>query len=65
MNIQEYLGKIKTLQVNILNFIGDQDNNEEKFENLKLIKHDIKLLLHLLIKIRNSYHRTPNFYNNV
>ena len=62
--------KNKNIQVSLLDFLENEENIEEKYQNLISILEDIKirddqhefrLFLHLLLKISNNHHRGPNF----
>ena len=74
MNSKEYLGAMKDIQENILNFLEEKDNSEEnfiilesKFEDIKIKDHLYELLslLHLISKIGNNRHRFPNFFSKI
>ena len=74
MNIEEYMEKMKIIQDKILNFIVNEDNDEENYENLiKIIndqqvnrnQHDLKVFLYLIIKIANNHHRNCNFFRKI
>lgn len=68
--IEEYIEKMKNIQCNILEYIEDDVNIEENFQNLiKLFKdqnirtnqHDIKSILYILCKIANNHRRNSLF----
>ena len=74
MDIQEYLGKYKEIQNKVLEFIEDDEFNEESFKKLISLfiekkisndKHDLQLLLHLISKIRDNHNRNPSFYEKI
>ena len=74
MSIKEYIGKMKIIQNKILNFIVNEDSDEENYENLiKIIndqqikrnQHDLKVFLYLVIKIANNHHRNYNFFRKI
>ena len=55
MDIEKYLDKMRSIQSNFLEFIENDENVEEEFQNLILIlkdkkirdnKHDLNLFLH-------------------
>ena len=74
MNHWKYLEEMKMIQINLLEFIGDSMNAEEKYQNfIKLLKdyqillnkHKLKSLLHLITKISNNHYRPPNFFSKI
>ena len=74
MDPKEYLTKMGTIQINILDFIDEVDNPEDFFQNILLLfdtqqiknsKLDLKLLFHFLLKISNNHHRFLDFYNKI
>lgn len=74
MDVNEYLKKMKEIQQNILDFIDQNDDIETNFQNLNYIfdeqkigsnKHDLKLILHFILKISNNQHRTACFFNKI
>ena len=59
---------IKKLQTNLLNFLENDDDLEEKFQNLAKLfvdqqfhdeKYKLKLLLHLFVTVHNNHFRKP------
>lgn len=71
MDIQSYYEKNEKLQQGILDFLDDNNNMEENYQNLQAmfdhqhIKediHELKLLLYLINKISKNHHRSPNFF---
>ena len=74
MEIQQYLEKMKSIQVNLLQFLDDDENKEENRQNLfKLLedpkiledRHEFKALLNLIQKIINHHHRTSDFFSKI
>ena len=74
MNSQQYLDEMKKIQQNLLDFLDNERDEEEIFQNLKTILDDLKIcdnqnqlksLLYLLSKISNNHHRGPNFFNKI
>ena len=71
-SIKEFIEKRKDLQIKILSFLDDSQNNaEENFqllihsiENQKISanKHDLTDLLHLVTKIANNHFRCADFF---
>ena len=65
---------MKDIQEKICNFLEDESNYDENFENLETIinntkirdkKHDFLLLLHLILKIGNNHFRNSDFFNKI
>ena len=73
MSIQEYFEKIKNIQSTLLEFLDEEANAEESFENLCKIlnifiihdKNELRLFLHLISKISKNYHGGPDFINKI
>ena len=74
MNIEDYIDKMKEIQIRLLSFIDDENDQEENFENLEeAIKniqfennpHKLKSFLYLISKIANNHYRCPNFINKI
>ncbi|KAK8897751.1 hypothetical protein M9Y10_015716 [Tritrichomonas musculus] len=74
MYVQEYLAKMKELQNLLLDYIDDEVNDQNKFQNLisfiksqKIIsnKHQLTELIHLIASIIDYHYRTINFYENI
>ena len=72
--MQSYLEKIKTIQTNLLEFIEENNNSEEKYQNLikslddhkvKENQHELELFVHLLVKVADNYYRTTNFFDKI
>ena len=69
MNIIEYFSKLKNIEEKLLNFLDQEDNEEENYENFKIIndkkirtnQYDLKIILYLITKISNNHHRLHNF----
>ncbi|KAK8838130.1 hypothetical protein M9Y10_036083 [Tritrichomonas musculus] len=70
-NVKFFLEKFKSLQEAFLDYLEDEENNEENFRNLyKLINdtkirdcmHEIRLFIHFLLKVANNIHRIHNFF---
>ena len=59
---------MKDIQANILEFINDNESDCEKIVKIfddQIIRenqHELKTVLHLLVKICNNYRRTPSFF---
>ena len=73
-NIQEYLEKMKNIHQNIFEFIEDEDDSEDKFQNVKDIlinniiedkQDEFKTFLYFLSKISNNQQRTANFFSKL
>ncbi|KAK8872176.1 hypothetical protein M9Y10_007939 [Tritrichomonas musculus] len=74
MNLQQYLDEMKTIQCNILDFIDDEINKEENFQNIQIIFEDenicctlnkLKLVLRMIANISNDHHRELNFFDKI
>ena len=74
MKSNENLEEMKKIQENIIDFIENEDNVEEKFQNLlNMIKdfkirdnlYKLKLLVHLISKISCDHHRGTNFFSKI
>ena len=74
MEFQDYLAKMKEIQIQLLNYIEKDQNSEENYQNIiKLFddkkirdnKHELKSILNLLLKISNNHHRGPDFFNKL
>ncbi|KAK8841567.1 hypothetical protein M9Y10_027191 [Tritrichomonas musculus] len=74
MNIDKYLDEMKCIQLQFLEFIEDDENVEENFQNLcfKLEnnkirdnKHQFRLFLHHIASICVNHHRGQNFFGKV
>ena len=71
---EEFLDKNKKIQDELLDFIRNDENDTESFQNLQTLfddinirndKHDLTTLLHLLTKISNNHHRGPSFFDKI
>ena len=72
MNFQEYSNKMKDIQSKFLEFLDNEDNIEENYENLiNLIKdqernqHEIKIIVNIIATVTNHHHRSPNFFDKI
>ncbi|KAK8867164.1 hypothetical protein M9Y10_010140 [Tritrichomonas musculus] len=74
MNIQEYIEKFTTLQINILEFIDSKEDSEEKLQNIskniedfkiKEYRHEFQSLLYLISKISSNHFRVPDFFSKI
>ena len=72
--IRSYMEKFKEIQESLFEYLDDQSTDEVIFNNLILLleKHkmkenpnDLRLVLHLITKISNNYHRAPNFFTKI
>lgn len=68
---QIYLERMKNIQRKLLVFLEDESNTEESFKTLKSYfdnikiyynQHELRSLLHLLIRIGNNHSHTSNLY---
>ena len=74
MEIQEYINNKKVLQANFIQFLDDDDNFEENFQNLikeienqKILQmqDEFKLFLNLISRVSENHYHTPNFFNKI
>lgn len=74
MDIFIYIDKMKIIQSTLLEYIECDCYNEENFQNLiqilkdykvTTIRHELKLILHLLLKISNNHYRPDDFFNKI
>ena len=74
MSIESWIDKMKNVQRVFLEYLRDESNLEENFENLiQIIKdqqiaeerYDFKEFLHLIDKIMNNHKRVNNFLNKI
>ena len=73
MEIQEFLEKKKQIQKVFLEFINNEDDYEENYQNLMMMiiknqnirenKYELKEFLHLLLKISNNHYRNKDFFS--
>lgn len=70
MNIPELFKKMKSIQINLINFIENDDDMEEKYQNLTVkIKDEqifkdrdkFKLFIQLLSNVIKNHNRANNF----
>lgn len=74
MEIENYLNKMKEIQITLLRYIEDEANFEVNYNNLiKLfndgnilnIKFEFKSVIYLLLNISNNHHRGTNFFDKI
>ncbi|KAK8889214.1 hypothetical protein M9Y10_033960 [Tritrichomonas musculus] len=72
MSIKEWFEKFENIQSKLLEYIESEANVEEKYENfISAIndvcenKEELKLFLHLLLKISNNHFHTSNFFQKI
>ena len=74
MDIKEYLTKCKELQKKILDFIENESDIEENFQNLQTFlkdnqiksnKQSTRTLMHLVSRISNNHYQTPDFMSKI
>ena len=72
MTVHEFFDEMKSIQINILNYIGNEHGLKENDENFLLdyhiIKEDhqkLKLFLNLISNIANNHHNQPNSANKI
>ena len=71
---QKYLDMMSKIQDNLLEFIDDEANEEENFQNLTFLFNEqkireninyLKSLLHLLVNVANNHFRGTNFFDKI
>ena len=74
MSIEQFFDENKKIQESLLDYIDDETNMEEKYQNLVFLfddinihsnRYKIKLLLNLISKISDNHHRLPNFFYKI
>ena len=74
MNAHQYLVEMAKIQVNLLQFLDDESNIEENFQelsktlienNIHKNKQELTSVLCLILKISNNHQRHPNFFNKI
>lgn len=74
MSIKEVIKKMKSIQNSLLEFLEDETNNEENYENVKKFlteqkmtkgKQELKSVLRLITHIGSNHRRTHNFMKKV
>ncbi|KAK8870178.1 hypothetical protein M9Y10_008055 [Tritrichomonas musculus] len=73
MIAQDFFEKMKITQDNLLKYLDNLDDSQNFVNIKKLIddqkihedQHKLKSFLHLLLKISNNHHRSPNFFNKI
>ena len=74
MSVEEFVGKMKSIQSNLLDFLEDETAADDKYENfIELIssdqltndKYKFKALLQLLNNVGSHHKRVPNFISKL
>ena len=74
MSYLNYINKMKNTQTKLLDYIDNESNVEELFDNLinfiseqKFVenRNEMKAILHLISKIAENHFRGPDFFNKV
>ena len=76
MNAKEYINQKKEFYHNLMEYFDDEENDDlhligfyiiENFEELKQQqnKDELKILLHLILKIANTHRPTPSFHKKI
>ena len=73
MFIAEYIKKMRDIQQLLLEYLENDDSDEQYSQNLDKIKdfelnlneHDLKLFLHLISQISTNHHRCNNFLDKI
>ena len=74
MNCTEYLDKMTKVQQNVLEYIEDEDDSEDRFQSIKDLitktkiesnQDEFKTFLYFLSKLSNNHQRTVNFFSKI
>ena len=74
MNIEEIINKMKQIQQYLIEYIDNEDDIEEKYQNLIFLfqdqkiqdnKQEIRIVLHLLSQIAKNHFRYSNFHDKI
>lgn len=74
MNILEYIDQMKSMQQNLLDFLDNEKDTEEYFQNIAQMladkqitsnRHKLKAFLHMLTQISNNHHRHIDFFEKI
>ena len=72
MSFQEYIDQMKSIHQNLIDFLDQMQDEEERFLNiirslvdLKKDQHKLKSILYMLVNISNNHHRYPQFFNKI
>ena len=74
IKIQKYLDEMRRIQISILDFLDNEFDVEENFQNLNSLfddieihknLHELKSLLYLISNISNNAHRSISFINKI
>ena len=69
--IQDFLAKMKAIQINILKFIENENTIKDDYQSMIQFlaankihedRHELKALLHLISSISNNHHRNHDFF---
>ena len=72
--IDEYINKFREIQSLFIDFINDEGEREVCFQKfiqelnefkIQDNKHDFKIMLNILVKISDNYHRSPYFFTKI
>ena len=73
MNIQEQVRKMNEIQTLLLEYIDDDDDNQEKFQNLTKLfinlkiqeTHQFSIIIYFLAMVVNYHHRKIHFFDKI
>lgn len=74
MKIKEFINKMNLLQNSLLEFIDEENENEEKYsnliqsfnnQNLSENQEELKLFFSILSNVSNNHHKTINFWSKI
>ncbi|KAK8835753.1 hypothetical protein M9Y10_040573 [Tritrichomonas musculus] len=71
--MEEYLNKLKTIQSTILDYIDDENESEDKFQDLDMLLKDwisdneenLEVFFHLITKIYSNHHQNSNLITKI
>lgn len=71
--MEEYLNKLKTIQSTILDYIDDENESEDKFQDLDMLLKDwisdneenLEEFFHLITKIYSNHHQNSNLITKI
>ena len=74
MNVKEYIENMKSIQVNVIQYLDQKENTEENYQNLIQMLNEQKILeskdkmkpfLYLLSNLVDNHHRKTDFYSKI
>lgn len=74
MSAQEFMNKIIEIQRDLIEYIDNEDNNDDDDKNIIQILKDLNIqenkdefliVIHFIAQISNHHHRGPKFFRNI